>query len=92
MTIDTGSLSLTNGGRVRASTFGRGNAGSVQITATDTITIDGETSQGFVSAATSQVAPEAEGDAGGVTIDTDSLSLTNGGGVDAGTLPFIAVR
>ena len=85
VTITTGSLTLTNGGRVSASTFGLGNAGSVNITATDTITFDGQDSRGFASGATSQVNPGALGDAGGVTITTGSLTLTNGGRVSAST-------
>ncbi|MDJ0689495.1 MAG: hypothetical protein QNJ41_13380 [Xenococcaceae cyanobacterium MO_188.B32] len=62
-----------------ASISGRGNAGSVEITATDTITIDGETSRGFSSGVTSGVGSRAEGNAGGVSITTGSLTLTNGG-------------
>ncbi len=85
VTITTGSLTLTNGGVVDASTFGKGNAGSVNIMATDTITFDGENSLGTPSRATSQVNPEAEGDAGGVTIITGSLFLTNGADIDAST-------
>ena len=80
--IKTGSLTLTNGGQVDASTFGRGDAGSVEITATITITIDGE---GSPSGAASTVQPGAVGNAGGVTINTGSLSLTNGGGVSTST-------
>ncbi len=86
VTITTGSLTLTNGGRVSASTFGLGNAGSVNITATDTITFDGETSFGFASGAFSGVFPGAVGNAGNVNITTGSLSLTNGGEVSASTL------
>ena len=85
VTITTGSLSLTNGGVVGASTFGRGNAGSVEITVSDTIAIDGETSDGSSSNVSSQVNLEAEGNAGDVTITTGSLSLTNGGGVSTNT-------
>ncbi len=84
--ITTGSLTLTKGGLVSASTFGRGNAGSVEITASDTITFDGETSDGFRGGAFSVVNPEAEGDAGGVRITTGFLTLTNGGIVNASTL------
>ncbi|MEM9271569.1 MAG: S-layer family protein [Cyanobacteria bacterium P01_F01_bin.143] len=83
--ITTGSLSLTNGGRVSASTLGQGNAGSVNITATDTITFDGEALEGFPSGVTSQVNSGAEGNAGGVTINTGSLILTKGGRVDSST-------
>ena len=83
--IDTGSLSLTNGGLVSASTFGQGDAGSVEITAKDTITFDGVDSRGSDSGVNSQVSAGAEGDSGGVIIDTGSLSLTNGGLVSAST-------
>ena len=85
VTITTDTLSLTNGGAVNASTFGRGNAGSVEITATDSIAIDGESSQGNTSGVASQVTPGAVGSGGNVTITTDTLSLTNGGGVGANT-------
>ncbi len=83
--INTGNLNLTNGGVVAASTFGQGNAGSVTITARDTIIIDGEDSLGFVSGAFSEVDEEAVGNAGGIAINTGNLNLTNGGVVDAST-------
>ena len=86
ITVDTGSLEATNGGRVTASTLGQGNAGSVEIIATEDLTFDGENSQGFASGAVSQADVEAEGDAGGVNISTSNLTLTNGGRVDASTL------
>ena len=86
ITINTDSLSLTNGGRVATSTFGQGNAGSVEITATDTINIDGENSNAISSGVSSRVDQGAVGDAGGVTITTGSLTLTNGGRVGASTL------
>ncbi|MGK7892901.1 MAG: filamentous hemagglutinin, partial [Xenococcus sp. (in: cyanobacteria)] len=78
VTITTGSLNLTNGGEISASTFGQGNAGAVNITATDAITFDGEDSEGFNSGVFSTVDTNAVGDAGGVTISTGSLDLTNG--------------
>ena len=83
--ITTDTLSVTNGGLVTASTFGQGDAGSVEITATDNITIDGETSKGIPSRVISQVGSEAVGDEGDVTIATDTLSVTNGGQVNAST-------
>ena len=85
VTITTGSLNLTNGGQVDASTFGQGNAGSVNITASDTITIDGATSVLGLPSAVSSVVLEAVGDGGDITITTGSLNLTNGGLVNAGT-------
>ncbi|MGK7895379.1 MAG: filamentous hemagglutinin N-terminal domain-containing protein [Xenococcus sp. (in: cyanobacteria)] len=83
--INTGSLSLTNGGQASASTFGQGNAGSVQINANDNIMIDGEDSNGFSSRVTSQVARRSVGNAGNITITTKSLSLNNGGQVSTTT-------
>ena len=80
----TGNLNLTNGGQVNASTFGQGNASLVEINARDTITINGENSDGFASSANSF--SEAVGDAGGVTITTSILNLTNGGQVDASAI------
>jgi filamentous hemagglutinin family protein len=85
ITINTGSLEAINGGDVDASTFGQGNAGTVNITATDDLTFDGENSEGFQSGVTSLVNPDAEGDAGGVTISTTNLNLTNGGRIGAST-------
>ena len=82
VTITTGSLTLTNGGLVNASTFGQGNAGGVTITARDTITIDGEG-----SGVGSQVDLDADavGKVGGVTINTGNLTLTNGAVVTTST-------
>ena len=85
VTISTTNLNLTNGGQVDASTFGRGDAGAIEVIATGDITADGENSQGFSSGITSAVNPDAEGDSGGVTISTTNLNLTNGGEVAAST-------
>ncbi len=84
--IITGSLSLTNGGQIESSTAGQGDAGVIEITASDSIIIDGETSEGFNSAIGSRIAPQAVGNSGGININTNFLSLTKGGLVDASTL------
>ena len=84
--IDTASLSFTGGGQVNASTLGLGNAGSIDITAMDTIILDGESSRNSLSSVASIVQPEASGNAGGIAIDTASLSFTGGGQVNASTL------
>ena len=85
VTISTNNLNLTTGGRINASTFGRGNAGAVRVTATGNISIDGEDLGGIYSGIASQVAPNAEGDSGDVTISTNNLALTAGGRIDAST-------
>ena len=86
VTINTTSLSVTNGATISSNTFGAGNAGSISILASDRISIDGESFQGFPSSIASTVQPEASGNAGGIAIDTASLSFTGGGQVNASTL------
>jgi large exoprotein involved in heme utilization and adhesion len=83
--INTKDLSLTNGGQISGSTFGEGNAGRVIINATGNISASGEDQQGFVSGIFSRVAENAEGNSGGIQINTKDLSLTNGGQIDAST-------
>ena len=73
--IDTSTLTLENGGFINASTFGKGNAGDIDITAKDSVKIDGS------SGIQSNVESGAKGNAGNIKIDlkAGSLSLTNGG-------------
>ncbi|MEQ9541016.1 MAG: hypothetical protein RIU46_29965, partial [Deltaproteobacteria bacterium] len=84
--IDSGSLSVTNGAEISASTFGEGDAGKIVIRATDSILLDGEDSQGFLSGVFSTVEQEAKGNSGGVEIDSGSLTATNGARINASTL------
>jgi large exoprotein involved in heme utilization and adhesion len=83
--LDTSSLSLTDGAQMNASTFGKGNAGTIQITASDGISLAGEDNRGFVSGVFSGVDSTAEGNSGGIIIDTTSLSLRDGAKIDAST-------
>ncbi|MCL1469918.1 filamentous hemagglutinin N-terminal domain-containing protein [Argonema antarcticum] len=84
--ITTGSLSVTNGGLVAASTFGQGNAGTVTINARDRADFDGVGSNGLPSAAGSRVEPGAVGQGGSVNITTGFLNVTNGAVLGASTL------
>ncbi|NET57986.1 MAG: filamentous hemagglutinin N-terminal domain-containing protein [Symploca sp. SIO2E6] len=83
--LTTATLELTNGAQVSASTFGIGDAGAVNITATDSVRLDGESNTGNTSNIFSQVAPGAEGNSEGIELTTSSLELTNGAGVSAST-------
>ncbi|MCC5621133.1 filamentous hemagglutinin N-terminal domain-containing protein [Nostoc sp. CHAB 5715] len=83
--ITTGSLFLTNGAELVAATFGKGDAGSVNITARDTISFDGVDSNGFPSGAFSNVAPGGVGTSDDINIITGSLFLTNGAQLVAAT-------
>ena len=84
--INTANLSLTQGGRVSATTFGKGNAGAITIEASGTISLNGEDQDGSNSSIFSQVAKKAIGNSGEIKISTANLSLTQGGLVDASTL------
>ncbi|MFM6473071.1 MAG: hypothetical protein ACKPGH_06115, partial [Dolichospermum sp.] len=76
-TIDTSTLTLENGGFIDASTSGKGNAGKIEIQATEGVTVGG--------ALNSRVNDTAVGNSGGITIDTSTLTLENGGFIDAST-------
>ncbi|MDJ0633268.1 MAG: filamentous hemagglutinin N-terminal domain-containing protein [Xenococcaceae cyanobacterium MO_188.B29] len=82
--ITTTNLSLREGGRVSATTFGQGNAGVITINASGTISAEGETQTGLASGILSQV--QGEGDSGEIDITTANLSLREGGRVSASTL------
>ena len=83
--IDTSSLTLKNA-VISASTFGKGNAGSVSIRAQESVLLEGETSRGEGSAIGSRVGENAIGDGGTVEIDTGSLTLKDGATVNTDTL------
>ena len=85
--VTTGSLSLTNGGQLDASTFGQGNAGNIIVTARDTISLDGISPYDRTVASTlfTNVVEGAVGDGGNIQISTGSLLVTNEGQVDART-------
>lgn len=85
ITINAGSLTLTNGAQLDSSTEGRGDAGTVRINARETVTFDGQASNGYSSGAFSRVEKGAEGDGGDIEITTGSLLLTNGAGLSANT-------
>ncbi|MGD1714575.1 filamentous hemagglutinin N-terminal domain-containing protein, partial [Dapis sp. BLCC M172] len=86
VTITTGSLFVKNGAQILASTFAKGDAGTVEINATDTVVLDGEGGDPeYLTGVTSSVEEGAEGDAGGVTITTGSLFVKNGAQILAST-------
>ncbi len=76
--ITTGSLFVTDGAELGASTYGQGNAGRVTINASNSVSFDGVNRNGRPSAAYSTVEPTGKGNTGGINIDTESLSVKNG--------------
>ena len=85
ISITTGSLNFTNGGRINGNTFGQGDAGKIKIITAENTTFDGVDSDGFSGGAFSTVGSGASGDSGGISLTTDSLNLINGGQVNAST-------
>jgi filamentous hemagglutinin family protein len=82
--IITGSLSVTNGAQLVVNTRGQGDAGSIKINATDTVSFDGRSSDGeLVSAAFSSVGNTGVGNGGGIDIATGNLDVTNGARLEA---------
>ncbi|MFN6455014.1 MAG: filamentous hemagglutinin N-terminal domain-containing protein [Nostoc sp. EfeVER01] len=83
--ITTGLLSVTNGAFLTTSTLGRGDAGNVSIDARDTVVFDGIGSNGLNSAARSLVLAGAVGNGGKILINTGSVVITNGAGLEVST-------
>jgi filamentous hemagglutinin family protein len=79
--ITTPNLSLTNLSSIDTDTFGQGNAGSIDISATESITLDNS-----ISGISSGVEPGAKGNGGELNITTPNLSLINDSGISASTL------
>jgi filamentous hemagglutinin family protein len=79
--INTERLSLRDGGQISAAISGKGNAGNIQIKAGKSVEVVGTTSFGNASTITTQVAGSVVGKGGDINIDTQSLSLRNGGEV-----------
>ncbi|NMG07455.1 hypothetical protein [Brasilonema sp. UFV-L1] len=63
-----------------ASILGKGNAGTITINATDSISLDGLNRKGFPGGIYSEVARGGVGKGGNININTRSLSVTNGNG------------
>jgi filamentous hemagglutinin family protein len=79
--ITTGSLALTNGGNIDASTNGQGDAGRVTIDARDSVEIRGTapTRSDFRSGITTSATQRSLGNGGEVFIKTDSLAVSDQG-------------
>jgi filamentous hemagglutinin family protein len=74
--ITTGSLFLTNSAQLISFTAGQGNAGSININARDTVSLDG-----YSSAVFNNVDPTGIGKGGDINITAGSLSFTRGAGL-----------
>ena len=97
--ISAANLSLTNGGQLSSSTYGKGDAGNINITVTGNVSFDGS-KDGYSSAAFTTVAIGSDGKVSGIDISAANLSLTNNaklststyGKGNAGNIKIIATR
>jgi filamentous hemagglutinin family protein len=83
--ITAGSLAVTNGARLIASTSGQGNGGDVNILVRDTVSFDGVGSNGKSSGVFSSVEVGGVGEGGDINVTTNTLSVANGAVLDAQT-------
>jgi filamentous hemagglutinin family protein len=92
-TIEAGTITLTDGGQIRAGTSGVGNSGNLTVRAND-INLTGRSADGFFASGIltnvedlSLFVPGAvgSGNAGNLTIDSDRITLTDGAEISAST-------
>ncbi|MDZ8066251.1 MAG: filamentous hemagglutinin N-terminal domain-containing protein [Nostoc sp. DedQUE08] len=83
--ITARSLKVTDGALLATRTNGNGNAGIVNINATDFVLFDGVGTNNNRSGAYSLVLPQGTGAANDININTGSLFLQNGANLRAGT-------
>ncbi|WAN69777.1 filamentous hemagglutinin N-terminal domain-containing protein [Moorena producens JHB] len=83
--IQASSLVLDNGGRINASTFGKGNGGIINISVSDQVFLQSGdfSSGGGFSRILSNVGSGAEGNTGGINITTGSLVVENAGQIQS---------
>ena len=84
ITLDVGSLDLSEGGRINASTLGVGRGGNLNITVRDAVTISGTNPAGsFGSGLFANTT--STGDSGSITLDAGRLDISSGGLIAATT-------
>ena len=83
--IETQRLTLSEGSQISNITFGNGNAGDITINTSGTISVDGQSPDGFGSGIFSTVELGAVGNSGGIEINTSSLFVTNNAEISAQT-------
>ena len=84
LTIDTARLIVRDGAQIEAGTYGQGNAGNLNVTASDFVELVG-TSADIRFPSGLSVGTQAEGDAGNLTITTEVLIVRDGAQVQAST-------
>ncbi|MEM9806708.1 MAG: S-layer family protein, partial [Cyanobacteria bacterium P01_D01_bin.56] len=85
--VETGKLRIADGGKIATNTVGQGDGGNVTIRAAEIEVSDAFIDfVGGISGIIATVGEEAQGDGGDITIETDFLSVFDGGQINAATL------
>jgi large exoprotein involved in heme utilization and adhesion len=86
LSITTNRLLISEGAQVDAGTFGAGKGGNLTINASDSVQVNGTSTDGRVgSTLSTQAAPNATGTAGDLSITTNRLLISEGARVSTGT-------
>ncbi|MBW4549085.1 MAG: filamentous hemagglutinin N-terminal domain-containing protein [Symplocastrum torsivum CPER-KK1] len=86
LTIRTNTLLVRDGAQVLTATFGAGNAGFLSVDAQDVQIIGTSANGQTASALVASAAPNSTGNAGDLTIKTNTLLVRDGAQVGAGTV------
>ena len=79
LVVNAASLALTDGGQISTRTFGAGNGGTVLVNIGGALSIDG------LSGIAADAGPQSSGNAGNLTVEAASLSLSNGSIISSST-------
>ncbi len=83
--INARTVNLLEGGRIILGTYNRGNTGRVVVNAEETVRLDGELRAEGSRIFNIVAGPSSVGNAGGIEINTGSLSVTNGAALNTNT-------
>jgi filamentous hemagglutinin family protein len=101
LTVETGRLTVLDGARISASTFGAGDAGKLTVRAAESVNLIGTSADGHNSSGLfASTQPTSTGNGGNLTVETGRLTLADGaqisvttfGAGDAGTLTVRATE
>jgi hypothetical protein len=84
--VETGRLTVQNFGRLSTGTFGFGNAGTINIRASEIDLIAPNSPLPLLTGISALANPDSTGNAGTITIETGWLTARNGAQISAGTL------
>jgi filamentous hemagglutinin family protein len=83
ITVETQNLNLQGGANLLTGTFGAGNAGDITVRANNILANNANASPTNVTGLLATSFPGATGDAGNITVNTQSLTLLNGARLSA---------